>query len=136
MKVRALDLHSYSSLEELCFSDLHGNSLLLSTAESLGWLRPRQFAERATNGTIFIVVLDANHIMNRVRAREICFPVIRQSFDHGVRPPETRSLMDKLMVSGMFGVTECNVVFNLVKLFQKDYVSIEVIRHTDTGNNV
>jgi hypothetical protein len=136
MKVRALYLHSYSSLEEVCFSDLHGNPLLLPTAESLGWLRSRQFAERATNGTIFIVVLDANHVMDRVRAGEICPPTIRQTFDHGVCAPETRCLINKLMVSGMFGVTECDVVFNLVKPFQKDYVAIEVVRHTETGNNV
>src|SRR5579863_9383639 len=113
MKVRALYLQSYSSLEGVCFSDLHRNSLLLSTAESLRRLRSRQFAECATNGTIFVVVLNANHVMDRIRAGEICLPTIRQSFDHGVCAPETRSLIDKFMVSGIFGVTECDVVFDL-----------------------
>jgi hypothetical protein len=113
MKVRALYLQSYSSLEKYAFSDLHGNSLLLSPAESLRWLRSRQFAERTTNRTIVVVMLDANHVMNRIRAGEICLPIIVQSFDHCVCAPETRSLTDKLVVSGIFWVTECDIVFNL-----------------------
>jgi hypothetical protein len=113
MKVRALYLQSHPSPEEVRFSDLHRNSLLLSTTESLGWLRSREFAECATNGTILIVVLDANHVLDRIRAGEIGLPTIRQSFDHGVCTPEARSLIHKLTVSGIFGVTKCDVVFNL-----------------------
>ena len=113
MKVRALYLQLHSSLEEVCFSDLHRNSLLLPTTESLGWLRSRDFAECATNGTILIVVLDANHVLDRIRAGEIGIQTIRQSFDYGVRAPEARSLIHKFMVSGIFGVTKCDIVFNL-----------------------
>ena len=136
MKVRALYLQSHSSLEKVCFSDLHRNSLLLSTTESLWWLRSREFAECATNGTILIVVLDANHVLDRIRTGEVRLPTIRQSFDHGVCAPEARSLMHELIVSGIFGVTKCDIVFNLGRLFQKDYVETEVVRRTDTGNNV
>ena len=51
--------------------------------------------------------------MDGVRTGEISVPAVRQSFDHAVGTPETCSLRDKLFVSGMLGVTEGDVVFDL-----------------------
>jgi hypothetical protein len=49
-------------------TDLHSNSLLLSAAESLWWLRSRQFTERPANGTIWVVMLNTNNVVHRIRA--------------------------------------------------------------------
>lgn len=111
-------MHCFSSRihhpsRALVLQDSHSDSLLLSTAEPLWRLRSRQFAQRATNGTIFIVALDANHVMDGVRTGEIGVPAVGQSFDHAVGTPETCSLGDKLFVSGMLGITEGDVVFDL-----------------------
>jgi hypothetical protein len=51
--------------------------------------------------------------MHRIRARQISVPVLRQTFNHGVSTSETRRLLDKLKISGMFGITEGDVVLNL-----------------------
>jgi hypothetical protein len=51
--------------------------------------------------------------MRRIRAGQIGIPAFRQTFDHGVCTSVTRRLVDKLKVSGMFGITERNVVLNL-----------------------
>jgi hypothetical protein len=57
MKVRALHPRVvFVTRGKPGFADLHSNSLLLSTAESLWWLRSRQFTERVVNGTIWIVM--------------------------------------------------------------------------------
>src|SRR5712671_314933 len=66
MKVRALHLELYSALEKGS-TDLHSDPLLLSTTESLWWLRSCQFAKSTSYVAIFVVVLDANHVVNRVR---------------------------------------------------------------------
>jgi len=113
MKVRALYLYSYSSLKDAFFTDSHGDSLLLSTTKPLWRFRSRQVAQRATNGTIFIVVLDANHIMDGVGAGEVGVPTVRQSSDHAVCTPETCRLGDELFISGILGVTKGDVVFDL-----------------------
>jgi len=95
------------------FTDLHSNSLLLSTAESLWWSRSRQFTERAANFTVWIIMLNTNNIVHRIRAGQIGIPAFRQTFYHGVSTSETRRLLDKLKVSGMIGITEGDVVLNL-----------------------
>lgn len=95
------------------FADLHSNSLLLSTAESLWWSRSCQFTERAANFTVWIVMLNTNDIMHRIRARQIGIPAFRQTFNHGVSTSETRRLLDKLKIRGMFGITEGDIVPNL-----------------------
>jgi hypothetical protein len=92
--------------------DLQSESLLLSAAESLWWLRSRQFTERAANFTVWIIVLNTNNIMHGIGARQIGIPTFRQTFNHGVSASETRRL-DNLNISGMFGTTEGNVVLNL-----------------------
>ena len=51
--------------------------------------------------------------MDGVRTGEIGVPAVGQSFDHAVGTPETCSLGDKLFVSGMLGITEGDVVFDL-----------------------
>ncbi len=95
------------------FKDLHSNSLLLSTAESLWWSCSRQFTERAANVTIRIIMLNTNNVMHRIRTGKIGIPAFRQTFDHGVSTSETRRLLDKLTISGMFGITERNVILDL-----------------------
>ena len=58
-------------------------------------------------------MLNTNNIMHRVRARQIGIPAFRQTFNHGVSTSETRRLLDKLKISGIFGITEGDVVLNL-----------------------
>ena len=76
--------------------------------------------------------------MDRVWAGEIGVPTVRQSFYYGVCTPETCCLLDKLMVGGMLGITQCDVVFNLGgDFFERLVVQGNVtVRRTDTGNNV
>lgn len=51
--------------------------------------------------------------MRRIRAGQIGIPAFRQTFYHGVRTSVTRRFVDELKVSGMFGITESNVILNL-----------------------
>jgi hypothetical protein len=94
-------------------TDLHGNSLLLSTAECSWRSRSRQFTKRAANFTVWIITLNTNNIMHRIRARQIGIPAFRQTFNHGVSTSEARRLLDKLKISGIFGITEGDVVLDL-----------------------
>ena len=66
------------------FMDLHSNSLLLSTTESLWYLCSRHFAKCAINSTVIIFVLDADHIVDRIGATNICVPVVGQTLDDRV----------------------------------------------------
>ena len=93
--------------------DLHGNSLLLSTTKSLWGSCSRQFTERAANFTVWIIMLNTNNIMHRIRARKIGVPAFRQTFNHSVSTSETRRLLDKLKISSIFRITEGDVVLNL-----------------------
>jgi hypothetical protein len=104
------------------FTDLHSDSLKLSATESLWWLCSCQFTERAANGTIWIVMLNTNNVMHRIRAGKIGIPAFRQTFNHGVRTSETCRLVNKLKVSGMFRITERDVVLNLGGSLFKDIV--------------
>jgi hypothetical protein len=58
-------------------------------------------------------VLNTNNVVHRIRARQKGIPVFRQTFDHSVSTSETRRLLDKLKISGVFGIAEGDVVFNL-----------------------
>ena len=115
IKVRALHIYRvvFITWRSANFTDLHGNSLLLSTAESLWGSRSRQFTERAINFTVWIIMLNTNNIMHGIRARQIGIPAFRQTLDYGVSTSETSRLLDKLEIGGMFGITEGDVVLNL-----------------------
>jgi hypothetical protein len=110
---RATNRVAFITRRKAGFTNLHSYSLLLSTAESLWWSRSRQFTERAANFTVWIIMLNTNNIMHRIRARQISIPVFRQTFNHGVSTSETHCFLDKLKISGMFGITEGDVVLNL-----------------------
>lgn len=58
-------------------------------------------------------MLNTNDIMHRIRAGQIGFPAFWQTFNHGVGTSETCRLVDKLKVSGVFGITEGDVVLDL-----------------------
>ena len=74
--------------------------------------------------------------MDRVWAGEIGVPTVRQSSYYGVCTPETCCLVDKLIVGGMFGITQSDVVFNLGGDFFERLQGNVTVRRTDIGNNV
>lgn len=129
-------LKSNSYLEEIS-KDLHSNSLLLSSTQSLWRFCPRQFAECAVNVTSLVVALNANHVMDRIRPGNISIQLVRQTLDHSVCTSEARCLVDELNVSGMFGITEGDVVLNLVgNLFERVMIETIIVRRTDSGKSV
>jgi hypothetical protein len=115
--------------------DLHSNSLLLSTTESLGYLCSRHFAKCSINGTIVVLVLDADHIVDRVRTTNICVPSLGESPDDRVCTSKSCSFLYEVWISRMIGVTKGNVVFDLRIADSEGLVGKAMGRRTDTGKS-
>jgi uncharacterized membrane protein YGL010W len=116
---------------------LHCNSLLLSTTQSLWWFCSRQFAKCTVYVTSWVVALNANHIMDRIRTAYICIQIVRQTPGHGVCTSKARRLVDELEVGGIFGISEGDVVLNLVGNLYKEFkAKLFIKRLTDSGKSV
>jgi hypothetical protein len=75
--------------------------------------------------------------MDRIRPGNISIQLVRQTLDHSVCTSEARRLVDELDVSGMFGITEGDVVLNLVgNLFKRVMIETIIERRTDSGKSV
>jgi hypothetical protein len=128
---------SHKRLSRKVLEDVHSNSLLLSTTKSLWWFCSRQFAKCTVYFASWVVALNANHIMDRIRTANISIQLVRQPPYHSVCTTEARCLVDELEVGGMFGITECDVVLNLVgNLFKGFKVKLFIERLTDSGKSV
>ena len=106
--------------------DLHSNSLLLSTTESLRHLCSRQFAKCAINSTVVILVLDANHIVDRIGATKICVPFVGETRDNRICTSKSCSFIDEVFIVRIIGVTKCNVVFDLCTAYSEGLVGMAI----------
>src|SRR6266404_6822639 len=93
--------------------DIHSNSLLLSATDSLWQLGYRHFAKCTINSTTIVIVLDANHVVDRVGAGNICVPVVGQTLYDGICASELCCFVYEVQIGRMIGVSKCNVVFDL-----------------------
>lgn len=112
----------------------HSNSLLLSATESLWHLRSRHFAKCTVKSTIVVLVLNADHIVDRIRAANICVPLIGQTPDDRVCTSKSCSLFYEVL-GHMIRVTKRNVVFDLCMAYPEGLLGTAMGRRTDTGKS-
>lgn len=115
--------------------DSHSNSLLLSATESLWHLRSRHFAKCTVKSTIVVLVLNADHIMDRIGATYICVPLVGQTPDDRVCASKSCSFFYKVRIRRMIRVTKRNVVFDLCIADPEGLVGAAMGRRTDTGKS-
>lgn len=115
--------------------DLHSNSLLLSATESLWHLRSRHFAKCTVKSTIVVLVLIADHIVDRIGATYICVPFVGQTPDDRVCTSKSCSFSYEIRIGRMIRVTKRNVVFDLCIAYPKGLVGTAMGRRTDTGKS-
>jgi hypothetical protein len=115
--------------------DLHGNSLLLSATQSLWHLRSRHFAKCTVKSTIVVLVLNADHIVDRIGATYICVPSVGQTLDNRVCSSKSCSLFYEVRIGRMIRVTKRNVVFDLRMAYPEGLVGTTMGRRTDTGKS-
>jgi hypothetical protein len=121
--------------DEKDLMDSHSNSLLLSATQSLWHLRSRHFAKCTVKSTIVVLVLNADHIVDRIGATYICVPFVGQTFDDRVCSSKSCRLFYEVRIGRMIRVTKRNVVFDLRMAYPEVLVGTTMGRRTDTGKS-
>ena len=117
------------------FMNSHSNSLLLSATESLWHLRSRHFAKCTIKSTVVVLVLNADHIVDRIGAVYICVPLVWQTPDDRVCTSKSCSFFYEVQIGRMIRVTKRNVVFDLCMACPEGLVGMAMGRRTDTGKS-